>query len=349
MQGIGIGAALGRAPGGAAPKAEARLAAFDADLSWLSESDGFAFRARGDDAAPSHHDDASAAQADGAPGWEAALPAPSAVAALHAVEGPAAVAASFLAGSAEAASTLLTTYTSGKGGLGVFSAFNIEIVFQGTWTAELQQDFILAAEYISSLVTGDVRNRGGIDDIRINATLSDIDGEGGVLGQAGPTGIRLGSFIPFRGTMEFDIADSEDFDAQGLFDDIVIHEMLHCLGFGTVWDLMGLTTGSIRGDNLRFDGLNAEVAMMHNFPDLYWSDPNRKLGVPVETDGGPGTAGGHWDEELFGGELMTGYIDDDNYVSAMTVGALEDMGYATIFEKWFPTLPVPQPDDLLAA
>jgi hypothetical protein len=31
-------------------------------------------------------------------------------------------------------------------------------------------------------------------------------------------------------------------------------------------------------------------------------------GIPVEQDGGSGTAGSHWNGEIFGNELMTGYI-----------------------------------------
>ena len=51
-------------------------------------------------------------------------------------------------------------------------------------------------------------------------------------------------------------------------------------------------------------------------------------GVPVELDGGSGTAGSHWDEETFGNELMTGYINaGENYISGMSAAAFKDMGY----------------------
>jgi hypothetical protein len=55
-------------------------------------------------------------------------------------------------------------------------------------------------------------------------------------------------------------------------------------------------------------------------------------GVPVEQDGGPGTRDSHWDEEIFGNEIMTGYINNsDNYLSQMTVASLDDLGYDTIW------------------
>ena len=51
-------------------------------------------------------------------------------------------------------------------------------------------------------------------------------------------------------------------------------------------------------------------------------------GVPLETTGGAGTAGGHWLETVFGNELMTGFIDPGvNPISRITVGAFQDMGY----------------------
>lgn len=248
-----------------------------------------------------------------------------------------------------ATAALLDFYISGLGGLGVESGFNIEIVFEGSWTEDLQEAFIVASEYLSSIITGDVRGGGafGVDDIRITARLEDIDGPGGVLGQAGPTGARFFSKLPTTGIMEFDTADAEDFDAAGLFDDIVLHEMIHCLGFGTVWDLLDLTAGRVLFGNLVYTGGNAILAYNTVFSDLAADDPKSSRGVPLETQGGAGTAGSHWDDALFGTELMTGFIDDTNTVSAMTVAALEDLGYDTIWDPDNPAATIPQPDDLL--
>jgi hypothetical protein len=241
----------------------------------------------------------------------------------------------------------LGSYTSGRGEAGRKSGFNIAIDFEGSWTAELQQRFVVAAEYLSTIIRGDLRNRGDIDDIEITARLSDIDGAGSVLGQAGPTTIRRVSGLPFRGEMEFDRADAASYDRRGLFDDIVVHEMLHALGFGTVWDRMGLTDGATYLDGLIFSGRNARVAFKALFPDIFDDQALFRRGVPLETDGGPGTAGGHWDDDTFHRELMTGYLDRRAYVSGLTVAALEDMGYRTVFDADHPLRPIPQPDDLL--
>jgi Leishmanolysin len=51
--------------------------------------------------------------------------------------------------------------------------------------------------------------------------------------------------------------------------------------------------------------------------------------VPVEQDGGRGTACSHWDEECMGRELMTGFANAGgiNPMSRITIGSLDDMGY----------------------
>jgi len=48
----------------------------------------------------------------------------------------------------------------------------------------------------------------------------------------------------------------------------------------------------------------------------------------VETGRGPGTACGHWHEDAYQAELMTGLITGpDNPLSAITIGSLADLGY----------------------
>lgn len=231
-------------------------------------------------------------------------------------------------------SLISDSYVSGDAG-----GFNIQIDFRGfNWTDDLKQGFIDAAELISDIILGDIadaRVRGlgilrsnVVDDVRIDASLSNIDGAGGVLGQAGPTSYRTGSLLPATGVMEFDIADSEDFDAINMFNDIVFHEMLHVLGFGTLWEAMGLVTENGDG-TLDFNGTNVATAFAAEFG----------IGAPsIETEGGSGTAGGHWNEDgddgyAFENEIMTGYIDvTGNYLSNTTIAALEDMGYDTVFD-----------------
>lgn len=240
-------------------------------------------------------------------------------------------------------STVTDTYLSGDPTLADSLEYNIQINFLGElWTDALKGDFKAAADYLSDVVIGDLPDiyslslfGGWVDDIVISANLINNDGTGNVLGQAGPTYIRTVDGLPVAGKMEFDIADAANFDSQGLWDDIVLHEMLHTLGFGTLWDQLGLmdtyidTKGTKRLTDDTVDyRFNGETANQLADNSRYAND---QLGIPVETDGGSGTAGGHWDETTFGNELMTGWINGDNYIAPMTIGSLQDMGYTTTY------------------
>ncbi|WP_175545329.1 leishmanolysin-related zinc metalloendopeptidase [Thalassovita taeanensis] len=229
----------------------------------------------------------------------------------------------------------VTSYTSG--GL-ASTSYNVAIEFVGVWSTQLQSAFTEAADYLSSIILAELPDAivDGvlIDDIVITATLEGIDGVGGTLGSAGPREIRGdGTFLTATGAMTFDSADAENQLGLGNWESIVLHEMMHALGFGTLWTLMGLTSGSVAGGDLRFVGVNATDTYQTEFAGIAGADAGSLLGVPVETDGGPGTAGGHWDELLFDEEIMTGYVDTGSYVSDMTIAALEDMGYDTVFDN----------------
>ncbi len=223
--------------------------------------------------------------------------------------------------------TTLKSYTSGADG-----AYNIEVVFKKAWTADLQDAFIASADMISSLITGDIADvffRGNvIDDIRIDAELKAIDGEGGILGQAGPTAIRTDGYLPATAIMQFDVADAQTYHTDGLWADIVFHEMMHSIGFGTVWSYLDLLDGA-GTDSPLFNGVEANIAYQRDYEDAI------DAGVPVEQDGGGGTRDSHWDEETFDNEIMTGYIDTANYLSNMTVASLDDLGYETVWNEDF--------------
>lgn len=217
---------------------------------------------------------------------------------------------------------VLPEYLSGPEG-----GYNILIEFEGSWTTTLQDAFVDSADLISGFILGDLADvfyHGTvIDDLNITASLTQIDGTGGILGQAGPTAIRTSNYLPAVGEMEFDSADADVFFDLGLWDEIVLHEMLHTVGFGTVWDFLGLVDGS-GTSTPTFTGSEAVLA----YESLFGGDGTN--GVPLEESGGAGTAESHWDEETFGGELMTGYLNlAGNYLSDMTVASLEDLGYDT--------------------
>ena len=214
--------------------------------------------------------------------------------------------------------------------------YNIQLEFHGKWSASLQGAFMVAADWISSTITADLvggRIAGEfIDDLKIDATLRRIDGPGGILGQSGPTWIRSGAYDyhPIAASMEFDVADARTYQKVGLWDDIVLHEMLHGVGVGTIWGFHGLVDAGDASHPV-FTGAATMLAYRDLFPEL---SGGVALPVPVEETGGAGTALSHWDDRtnagtaVFGDELMTGYLDGDNYLSGLTVASLVDIGYS---------------------
>jgi hypothetical protein len=204
------------------------------------------------------------------------------------------------------------------------ATYDITIEFKGTWTLQLHDVFVNAAERLVDLIIGDVPDvtvfgsKGGpkvVDDIVISAELGNIDGAGGILGQAGPTSVRTASSLPATAQMQFDIVDV---NAMGIdvFSQVVLHEMAHSLGFGSIWDRLGLVTNGV------FTGENAV--------EQYHLMGGQAAGIAVEQDGGSGTAGSHWDEQTFGNELMTGYINPgQNYFTEMSAASFADLGYTT--------------------
>lgn len=69
---------------------------------------------------------------------------------------------------------------------------------------------------------------GSVDDIIIFYRLTTLPPF--ILGSAGPTWIR-GNYQPYAGTMEFSI---DYFNNGDITEDVILHEMAHALGFGTV-------------------------------------------------------------------------------------------------------------------
>jgi hypothetical protein len=157
-----------------------------------------------------------------------------------------------------------------------------------------------------------------IDDLLIYVTASNIDGVNGTLAQAGPCYVRNTGGTPILGSMKIDTSDMTNALNSGLLDDVLLHEMGHVMGIGTLWESTLLIGAG--GADPNFIGATA----LAEFRKLRAT----ATGVPVENQGGAGTRDGHWRESIFGNELMTGYINaNNNPMSRVTLGSLADLGY----------------------
>ena len=165
------------------------------------------------------------------------------------------------------------------------SGFQITLSMSGL-TASQQAVFQQAAKRWQEIIVGDLPNatyRGlAVDDILINASSASIDGVNGVLGQAWSDAFRSGSVLPYHGVMQFDSADVASMERSGLLQSVVLHEMGHVLGIGTIWGYRGLISGA-RTSNPIFVGAHATAAYNQMFG-------TSARGVPVESTGGAGTA-----------------------------------------------------------
>lgn len=217
--------------------------------------------------------------------------------------------------------------------------YNIEFVFGSNITDAQKQVFINAANRWEQVIVGDLlsttlnkpANQYGQNEPAFSGTLDEVDiliyaevgprdGAGGVLASAGPCLLRSGSSggLTTYGVMNFDSADVNIPN----FSDVILHEMGHVFGIGTLWTRFGLTNysqGSCPG-NPTYSGPSARAE---------WQALGGSGNVPVEQDGGGGTRCGHWDEETFGNLLMTGFLNSNssNPLGIMEPGTLEDMGY----------------------
>ena len=207
------------------------------------------------------------------------------------------------------------------------SAYSITVQFSGGLTATQQAIFNQAAQRIQNFIIGDIPDItvpgfGLIDDVVIDASGVPIDGVSGILGQAGPTGLRPASFLPYSGIMQFDTADIASLEASGGLLDVITHEMMHVIGFGTIWSNLGLLAGAGSAAPT-FLGPQATAEYNIRFNQSGTS-------VPVEgNSAGPGSADSHWRETIFNNELMSPFYNagQTNPVSRVTVGHFGDLGY----------------------
>ena len=197
--------------------------------------------------------------------------------------------------------------------------------------------FMAAERFWESRLTGYIdQGDNAPDQVTISVSLENIDGLFGTLGSAAPTrGNFGGNFVETtEGEMRFDTSDIPLYGGliPGSFEDVIRHEMGHVLGFGSLWT----NNGVYQNGTGQYTGAAGLAAFREEFnaPDAAF--------VPVELQGGPGTADGHWDEgtnyasihtgQRLDDELMSGGASGDMWLSDTTLQSFRDIGYTVIPE-----------------
>ena len=155
------------------------------------------------------------------------------------------------------------------------------------------------------------------------------------------------------GTMTFDTADTANMAASGILEMVILHEMAHVIGLGTIWSSSGVGIGGYQelyvDRSGEYTGANALAAFQQEFVGQ-----EDATFVPVELAGGSGTANGHWNEGdikvkgiVYGGlatdivdhegrdmnlMLMTGWANTGSHISDTTIAQWEDLGYDVVPE-----------------
>eukprot|EP00037_Helgoeca_nana_P025457 m.278666 g.278666 ORF g.278666 m.278666 type:complete len:472 (-) comp26954_c0_seq3:74-1489(-) len=197
----------------------------------------------------------------------------------------------------------------------------------------------------------------GTFTLTIEVTMSTIDGPGLILGSAGPksvvrfgatpSGVGPHTFLPDAGVMLFDVEDTPRLVADQELGDVILHEMGHVIGFGTLWTLDEQTdpfystaTRLVNSDQTFYTGALGAAMYCREVTGTDAADCGAVERIPLEDTGGPGTAGGHWDETFAGAVptigtnqisftnvLMTGFLNGPTLMTAFTCMALQDLGY----------------------
>jgi hypothetical protein len=229
------------------------------------------------------------------------------------------------------------------------SAFNIEFVFavEDEIDPIVEEAFMAARDRWQRVIIGDLPDvqvdrpvdcmgetlQGDVDDIVIFVKLGYIDGNSGILGAAGPCLLRNEERqLPLAGLMEFDTADLLDFAEAARLEEVVLHEMGHVLGVGSLWEVHGYLQDRAQGDGASDTAFDGELAIAEFEQAGGTAYEGQK--VPVENMGGDGVANGHWRESALGNELMTPFLSQlSGVLSRITIAAMEDLGYEVSYAE----------------
>jgi hypothetical protein len=215
--------------------------------------------------------------------------------------------------------------------------YNIQLRFQTPVSPEVEAVFVSAKSKWETIIISDIESfitiqegqeicgiiapaTENVDDLLIYVNVHDIDGPGSVLANAGPCGLDSNNRVR-AGIMNFDLADLQNLIQAQRAETVVLHEMAHVLGFGTLWESLDLiNTDGFFFQTYKYEGVEGNIG-------------NEEIGMEdeaiIENEGEAGTAKSHWKEKVYGIELMTGFVSEDGAapISLLTIRSLVDLGY----------------------
>lgn len=219
--------------------------------------------------------------------------------------------------------------------------FSIAVRFIGDGGTDRQREaFTKAAARWSRVIVGDIGTtplnapagecaswipavNESVHNLLVYVRIAPIDGPAKIVGQASPCYVNSAVKLPIMGFFELDQDDLTLMNDRGILDDVVLHEMGHILGIGTLWNYQRSFLEGAGRDNPFFNGTGARAAFAAAGGAGFSGTP-----VPVENTGGTGTRDAHWRKSVFGNELMQGFAQPGGMpLSRITAASLQDLGY----------------------
>ncbi|MGH1344938.1 MAG: leishmanolysin-related zinc metalloendopeptidase [Nannocystales bacterium] len=172
-----------------------------------------------------------------------------------------------------------------------------------------------------------------VTGVHIFVQLQEIDGPGGengnILGQAGPCSLRDDG-SPYLGVMTFDTFDLAVLEDTGSLESVILHEMGHVLGVGSLWRFSGLLEDPSIPNNAGADTHFLGSRATEVFLELLGGQPFAGAVVPVENNAQQGSSDSHWRETVMDDELMSpslGGFGTAAPLSILTIGSMGDLGF----------------------
>ena len=132
--------------------------------------------------------------------------------------------------------------------------------------------------------------------------------------------MRVPGNLPVIGRMRFDVADLDNIQQTGQLSNVIIHEMGHVLGIGTLWNTFGFLQNPSPVGGPPLDTFHSGPNAIQGFNAIGGNTYTQGNKVPVENQFAAGTINSHWREGVLANELMTGFINNGaNPLSELTV------------------------------